>query len=167
MGKANYSHRLKDLASESEATLSMPFRLQVPESVLAAMMAQAVAEQPNECCGLLAGVLEATELATTPIGRVVTRFPLVNELASPTRYCSEGRSLLNADKAMRTGGLQLLAIYHSHPTTAPIPSRTDLADNPYEDAIVHLIISLAASPPLVRGWRLTTTGYREEEWDVI
>ncbi len=145
----------------------MPFRLQVPENVLAAMIAQAVAEQPNECCGLLAGVLETAKEATIPIGRVVTRFPLVNALASPTRYCSEARSLLDAHKAMYREGLELLAIYHSHPTTAPIPSRTDLADNPYEDAVVHLIISLASSPPLVRGWRLGAESYREEEWNVI
>jgi proteasome lid subunit RPN8/RPN11 len=145
----------------------MPFRLQVPENVLAAMIAQAVAEQPNECCGLLAGVLEMPDSATTPIGRVVTRLPLVNELASATRYCSEARSLLHAHKAMREGGLELLAIYHSHPTTAAIPSRTDLADNPYEDAVVYLIISLASSPPLVRGWRLTAASYREEEWDMV
>jgi proteasome lid subunit RPN8/RPN11 len=145
----------------------MPFRLHVPENVLAAMIAQAVAEQPYECCGLLAGVLETAKEATTPIGRVVMRLPLVNALASPTRYCSDARSSLDADKAMRNEGLQLLAIYHSHPTTEPLPSRTDLAENPYEDDVVHLIISLMTSPPLVRGWRLTADRYRAEEWDVI
>jgi proteasome lid subunit RPN8/RPN11 len=145
----------------------MAFRLQVPENVLAAMVAQAVAEQPNECCGLLAGVRETAKDTTVPIGRVVTRLPLVNALASRTRYGSEARSLLDAHKAMHREGLELLAIYHSHPTTAPIPSRTDLADNPYEDAVVHLIISLTTSPPSVRGWRLGADHYREEEWDVI
>jgi [CysO sulfur-carrier protein]-S-L-cysteine hydrolase len=145
----------------------MPFRLQVPENVLAAMIAQAISEQPNECCGLLAGVLETAKEATLPIGRVVTRLPLVNARASPTRYCSEERSLLDAHIRMRKDGLELLAIYHSHPATAPIPSRIDLADNPYEDSVVHLIVSLATSPPSVRGWRLTADSYREEEWEVI
>lgn len=145
----------------------MPFRLQVPENVLAAMIAQAVAEQPNECCGLLAGVLEMTNEAAMPVGRVMARFPLVNALASPTRYLSEDRNLLETHKAMRKEELELLAIYHSHPTTAPIPSRTDLANNAYEDAVVHFIISLATSPPLVRGWRLTGDSYRAEEWEVI
>jgi proteasome lid subunit RPN8/RPN11 len=144
----------------------MPFRLRVPETVLAAMIAQAVAEQPNECCGLLAGVREMPEGATLPIGRIVTRLPLVNELASPMRYCSSARSLLDASIAMRERNLELLAIYHSHPTSAPIPSRTDLAENAYEDAVVHLIISLTTSPPLVRAWRLETTAFFPEEWDV-
>ncbi len=145
----------------------MPFRLRVPENVLAAMIAQAVAEQPNECCGLLAGVLELPEGATLPLGRIVTRFPLVNELASPTRYCATARSILDANLAIRERNLELLAIYHSHPTSAPIPSRTDLADNPYEDAVVHLIISLMTVPPHVRAWRLMADSYRAEDWDVI
>lgn len=145
----------------------MPFRLHVPESVLAAMIAQAVAEKPNECCGLLAGVLETRNGEELRIGRVTMRLPLVNELASPTRYRSDARSILTAETTMRKGKLELLAIYHSHPTSAPIPSQTDLRENPYEDLVVHLIISLQTSPPLVRAWRLTTDNYREEEWEVI
>jgi [CysO sulfur-carrier protein]-S-L-cysteine hydrolase len=145
----------------------MLFRLQLPENVRVAMIAQARMEQPNECCGLLAGVLETPVEAKMPIGRVVARLPLVNALASPTRYQSDARSLFAAMKAMRQEGLDLLAIYHSHPASAPIPSRTDLAENPYEDDVVHLIISLETEPPLIRGWRLTAVSYREEDWETI
>ena len=56
----------------------MSFRLIVPAALYEAMVAQARAEQPAECCGLLAGVVEGG------IGRVTERYPLVNELASPT-----------------------------------------------------------------------------------
>jgi proteasome lid subunit RPN8/RPN11 len=146
----------------------MPFRLAVPESVRDAMVAQALAEQPNECCGLLAGVLEVPAGGGAPVGRVTARLPLVNAMASPKRYLSDDRSRLDAEKAMREGGLELLAIYHSHPTSEPVPSATDLAENEfYLDSVVHLIISLTTSPPTVRGWRLTATEYREEEWDVV
>ena len=69
-------------------------------------------------------------------------------------------------KSMREERQELLAIYHSHPASEPIPSQTDLANNLYEDAVIHLIISLTTTPPLIRGWRLTPTSYREEEWDV-
>jgi proteasome lid subunit RPN8/RPN11 len=147
----------------------MPFRLQVPENVLTAMIAQALAEQPNECCGLLLGVLETPDGAAMPVGRVVARFPLVNALASPTRYAAEPRGLFEAQRLMRANDWRELACYHSHPTTHPVPSRIDLDvdNNGYGDAVVHLIISLATSPPLVRAWRLTADSYREEEWDVI
>lgn len=131
------------------------------------MIAQAQAEQPNECCGLLTGVLETPVEGEMPKGRVVMRLPLVNALASPTRYQSEARSLFTAMKTMREARLDLLAVYHSHPTSAPIPSRIDLADNPYEDEVVHLIISLETEPPRICAWRLTATSYREEDWEVI
>jgi proteasome lid subunit RPN8/RPN11 len=131
------------------------------------MVAQALAEQPNECCGLLAGVLETPDEGGVPVGRVVARFPLVNALASPRRYAADPRGLFDASKAMRNEGWEVLAVYHSHPTSDPIPSLTDLKENGYEDAVVHLIISLTTSPPTIRGWRLTETEYREEEWDVL
>ena len=53
-----------------------PFtRLLIPRSLLDAVLAHARAELPNECCGLLAGTVEEG------VGRVVARYPLVNELA--------------------------------------------------------------------------------------
>ena len=39
----------------------MAFRLLAPQSVLEEMIAQALAERPLECCGLLAGVAGGSE----------------------------------------------------------------------------------------------------------
>ncbi len=66
---------------------------------------------------------------------------------------------------MRRLGIELLAIYHSHPTSAPVPSKTDLARAFWPDA-VYLIVSLAAEEPVVRGWWLTETDYRAAEWEI-
>jgi proteasome lid subunit RPN8/RPN11 len=132
------------------------------------MVAQALAEQPLECCGLLAGVLEGPPEAVGPavrVGRVVERYPLVNNAASPVEYWSSDERLFAAHRDMRERGLEILAIYHSHPTSPPVPSRTDLARNYYPDA-VSLIISLTTAPPAVRGWWLSDRDYREAEWDV-
>jgi proteasome lid subunit RPN8/RPN11 len=146
----------------------MPFRLLVPRNLLDALVAQALAEQPNECCGLLAGKREGpaeAEKSAGGVARVVERFPLVNALASPVRYESDGPSMLRAHRDMRARGLDILAVYHSHPTSDPVPSRTDLACN-YYPGVVHLIVSLTTTPPRVRGWWLTETDYREAEWEV-
>ena len=132
------------------------------------MIAQAVAEQPNECCGLLAGVREegnAAENAAAAVGRVRRRYPLVNVLASPREFLSDDRTLLDAYVNMRRRGLDLLAVYHSHPTSPPVPSRTDRERHGMED-VVCLIVSPAASPPEVRAWWLTETEYREAEWEI-
>ncbi len=121
------------------------------------MLAHARAELPNECCGLLAG---------TPDGRVQVRYPLVNTAASPREYRAEGPDRFAAEKDMRRNGIDVLAVYHSHPTSEPIPSRTDLEHNGYGTWAVHLIISLKDAEPQVRGWWLTETDYHEAQWDV-
>lgn len=128
------------------------------------MVAQARAELPNECCGLLAGRFE--ELADgRRLGRVECRYPLVNAAHSPTRYLSDAKSMLAAELDRRRRGVEFLAVYHSHPTSAPIPSRTDLEQN-YSGEVVNLIISLMADVPQVKGWWLSENGFREASWTI-
>jgi proteasome lid subunit RPN8/RPN11 len=136
------------------------FRLVIPRPLFDAMLAHALAELPAECCGLLAGRVEGG------VGVVTDRYPLVNELASPTEYVSEPRSMFAAHKAMRAAGTGVLAVYHSHPSSAPVPSRRDLERN-YSEAVVNLIVGLADGSPVVRGWWLTATSYREAEWEWV
>ncbi len=130
-------------------------------ALLEEMIAHANAELPNECCGLLAG-----RFAETGIGRVERRYPLVNAEQSPVRFLSEPASLLAAHRDCRQRGLEFLAMYHSHPTSEPKPSRTDLERN-YWPNLVSLIISLRASQAEVRGWWLGADSYREVEWTII
>jgi proteasome lid subunit RPN8/RPN11 len=125
------------------------------------MVAQAVAEAPLECCGLLAG----PPAAEGEDRRVTARYPLINALASGTDYESEPRSMFNAMKDMRQNGWEVLAVYHSHPTSPPVPSRKDRERN-YSEGVVNLIISLQTAQPEVRGWWLTESDYPEAEWAV-
>jgi proteasome lid subunit RPN8/RPN11 len=144
------------------------------------MVSQALAERPLECCGLLAGAevkpnqessapLSAAEV---PVAHVVKRYPLVNDVqalrqtfADPkTEYLSDPKSMFEAVRDMRRLGLEILAVYHSHPTTPPLPSRKDLERN-YSPQVVNFIISLQTDPPSVRAWWLTASDYREAEWD--
>src|SRR5262245_30635694 len=123
------------------------------------MIAQARAELPNECCGLLAGRMEGED------GRVEVCFPLVNAAASPVEYLSDPRSLFDADRAMRKLGIDLLAVYHSHPTSEPTPSRKDCECN-FSEEVMNLIVSLKGEPA-VRAWWLTAEAFREADWEVI
>jgi proteasome lid subunit RPN8/RPN11 len=125
------------------------------------MLAQARAELPNECCGLLAGRI--IESANGPIGQIERRYPLVNAAASPREYLSEPNSHFAAERDMRSLGIDVLAIYHSHPTSAPIPSKKDREQNYWPDAM-HLIISLAGADPTMRAWWLSAEEHREAEW---
>ena len=133
-------------------------RLIVPRPVLDAMIAHARGELPNECCGLLAGRVEGET------GLVTARFALRNDLASPTEYRSNPRDLLDAMKATRRDGTDVLAVYHSHPASAPVPSRTDRERNYWGTSVVHFIVGFPAGEPVVCAWWLDGANCREAEW---
>ncbi len=138
-----------------------PFdRLVIPGPVRDAVTAHARDAFPNECCGVLAG---------TTAGRVATAaaaFPVGNDLASPTGYATNARDLLTASKAIRAAGWEWLAVYHSHPSSPPVPSRTDLAENTYGESVAHVIVGLAGGEAEVRAWWLGATNYRSVGLDV-
>jgi proteasome lid subunit RPN8/RPN11 len=144
--------------------LSTLFRLRLPRQFYTDMVAQAQTELPNECCGLLAGTIVTQ--GGSRIGRVERWYPLVNASQSPVRYSAE-KDLFAPFREMREAGLEHLAIYHSHPTTVPVPSKTDLAEWNYGPAVMCLIISLHATQPQMRGWWLTAEDYQEAEWELI
>ena len=132
-----------------------PFtRLVVPDALLREMITHARRELPNECCGLLAGVIDDDE------GRATARFTIGNDAASPTEYATNPRDLLDAFRELRRAGSEPLAFYHSHPTSAAVPSAKDIVRNTYGETVVHVIVGLLDDEPDVRAWWLTETGFR-------
>jgi [CysO sulfur-carrier protein]-S-L-cysteine hydrolase len=127
-------------------------RLMIPADVHGALVAQARAEAPLECCGLLAGRVLRND------GIVERRYPLLNEAASTVEFVSDARSMFDAMRDIDRRDLDVLAVYHSHPTTPPLPSKTDL-ERSYSPAVVNVIISLQKEPPEMRGWWLREDGY--------
>jgi len=138
-----------------------PFtRLTIPDLLLEEVIEHTRREAPIECCGLLAGRIE------NGVGIVTARFTVANDLRSPTQYETNAHDLFTAFRAMRHDNLELLAIYHSHPTSEPVPSRRDVEQNTYGESVIHLIVSLAKEKPTVRAWCLMGDGYREAEWGI-
>jgi proteasome lid subunit RPN8/RPN11 len=133
-----------------------PFsRLVIPDSLLAGMVAHARRESPNECCGLVAGhVAEGAGVASAS-------FSVGNDAASSSEYETNARDMMLSFRAMRERGLELLAIYHSHPMSEPVPSRRDIERNTYGESVVHLIVGFARKEPEVRAWWLGENVGRE------
>lgn len=90
----------------------------VTSAVLEALLAEARAAHPQECCGLLFGS-----------GGAITAFsPTANVHPEPRRHFEiDPQALIDAHRAMRQGGSRLLGYYHSHPAGRPEPSATDRA----------------------------------------
>ena len=115
------------------------------------MVERARRELPNECCGLLAGAgNRATEI-----------LPAGNALASPTEYEIAPQELFDLFRAMREKNLELVAIYHSHPTGDNAPSRRDRERAYYPEAAYVVVSPAANAPTSVRAFRLTGQDWHE------
>jgi [CysO sulfur-carrier protein]-S-L-cysteine hydrolase len=133
-----------------------PRPLEVPADILDAMLAHCRQEAPLEACGFLAG--------HPP--RVCAIYTMHNALASPTRYMADEHDLSRGYQYLRTRRLEILALYHSHPASSPVPSRTDLEQN-YYGGVPRIIVSLRAESPEVGVWQLGPDSYEEVPWTVI
>ncbi len=112
--------------------------LQMSQEHVRQITAHAVAEQPSEACGLVAG-----------IGRQVQAvYPLRNIAADPQHtYRIEDRGLSDTLFALNKAGLSLLGFYHSHPQNDPIPSPMDIQFANYPD-VACIIVGLRHKPRL-------------------
>lgn len=78
-----------------------------------------------EACGLLFGSNHIVSLV----------IPVSNILNSPTRYKMDPQGQFHAFKIMEEKNLELIGIYHSHPDGPEYPSKTDIAEAFYPEAV--------------------------------
>lgn len=92
--------------------------IQLAASLLQALTDAARAACPNECCGILLGE-NSTITAFLPAPNV--------HPAPQTHFEIDPQTLVDAHRAARSGGPQVLGYYHSHTEGPPRPSATDSA----------------------------------------
>jgi proteasome lid subunit RPN8/RPN11 len=117
--------------------------VKIRQHVLDRIVAHAVADLPNECCGLLIGNAEIVEDAARAR----------NMKRSRTRFQVEPADHFAAIRRARAAGLDVIGAYHSHPNGPSGPSETDRA-RLTDPAMFHVIISLAHGTRTVRAFRL-------------
>jgi proteasome lid subunit RPN8/RPN11 len=123
----------------------------LPARLATAIIEHAQAGWPEEVCGLVAGVAD----------RATAFHPGRNISPTPADTYELDHETLARVIDFEDAGLELVAIYHSHPRGPETPSPTDVALAFYPDT-VYLIISLATSElPLLRGFRITDKGEHE------
>ena len=90
--------------------------LSLPRKFIDEMIAHALEDAPNECCGIIAG----------QDGRAVKLFRAQNSEASPYRYNVDPQDLFRIWRECQDNGWDFLVIYHSHTKTKAYPSPTDI-----------------------------------------
>lgn len=133
------------------------------------LIAQAIAEAPRECCGMI-GV--SCGMIGVRDDEVVTVYPATNAAESETRYEIDGAEQMVILRDIEERGERLGAIYHSHTHAPPVPSQTDIKTWGYPDALCVIVGIgwLIDDPPMppkteavlteVRAWRINS-GYLE------
>ena len=128
--------------------------LTLNQALLAEMLAHVGGLWPEEACGLLGG----------RDGRATRLYPIENVHHSPVAFEMAPLQQIKAMLAMEAEGLELVAIFHSHPHGPARPSATDVANAYYPDA-VQLIISLAdRARPSVRAFTIIDGVVAEVDW---
>lgn len=115
--------------------------LTIDNRIYGQMATHAEAERPLEACGLLAGIG----------GRATRFFPCTNAARSPVFFTIDPREQLRRFRTIDAEGLELLAVFHSHPSSEAWPSKTDVAHAHYPE-VVYLIMSLAEGTPGLRAF---------------
>lgn len=116
-------------------------KLEIPSNIFEQMLQQAKAEAPIEACGILAG----------RDGQVERLYKMTNADKSSNHFMMAPEEQFKVVKDIRAAGLEMLAIYHSHPETPARPSTEDIrfALTP---GVIYVIVSLQNIEPAIKGF---------------
>lgn len=119
--------------------------------------------RPDEACGLVAG--KGAEAA-----RVLK---LSNSDSSPVSYVMDSGEQLSAMRDIEDSGLDLLAIYHSHPSSPAYPSGVDVSRAFFPGTVeqnfpgvLYIIVGLLNEKPEVRAFDINDKGVFEAAIEV-
>jgi proteasome lid subunit RPN8/RPN11 len=112
-------------------------------------------QAPLEACGLLAG-------RNNEVEKVLL---VPNQAQSPVRFVMEPYGQLEAFNWIDSNGLDLLAIFHSHPSGPETASATDIKEAAYE--VVHVIWSRNQDSWQARGFWIENGSVSEVSLQIL
>lgn len=125
------------------------------EEQLKNMIDHVAAHAPQEACGLLAG----------RDSKVEKIFLVQNQAQSAVRYVMNPIEQLAAFAWIDSNGMDLLGIFHSHPSGPETVSATDVIEAAY--AVVHVIISRMDETWRARGFWIEDNDYSEAAIQIL
>jgi proteasome lid subunit RPN8/RPN11 len=130
---------------------TLMYSMTLTKEQLQKMIAHVNSHLPLEACGLLAG----------RDSKVESVLGVTNQAQSPDRYVMDPIEQLHALEWIDDNGLELLGIFHSHPTGPETVSPTDIVEAAYP--VVYIILARLdnASVWRVRGFWIEDNAYNE------
>lgn len=120
----------------------------MPRKVAKIILHDALAQVPNEACGLIAGDGKTIQSA----------IPLCNVASNKqSSFSFAPNEQLRALKNLDAENHVWMGVYHSHPNSAAIPSSADL-EGIGDQGLLQLIVSLKNSQAEFQLWRIGAAG---------
>jgi proteasome lid subunit RPN8/RPN11 len=131
--------------------------MKISASIYQEMVAHALEDAPNECCGMVA----------SREGEAVAAYRITNSAHSPLRYEMDSREQLKVEmNEIDDNGLEVGIVYHSHTRSAPYPSETDINLAFHPDAIYVIVGVKDRENPEVKGYTIRRGQVAEVELTV-
>jgi [CysO sulfur-carrier protein]-S-L-cysteine hydrolase len=127
----------------------------LPPDIASDIVTHAKEHAPIEACGLLAGAN----------GVVTHAYRLTNCDASPEHFSLDPKEQFAAAREMRAAGLELLAVYHSHPESPARMSEEDLR-LALAPGMLYVIVSLLNTKPEIKSFTIRDGVPLEEPVDI-
>src|SRR3989338_4191204 len=125
----------------------------IKKDLLERMIGHSRRELPVEACGILAGKAGV-------VGKV---YEMANTDKSGATFFMDPKEQLRAMKEMRSSGLEMVGIYHSHVASQAYPSGHDVEMAFYPDASYVIVSLKEKARPSVRSFRIKDGKIEEEE----
>jgi [CysO sulfur-carrier protein]-S-L-cysteine hydrolase len=130
--------------------------IKIPQEIVDQILVQARAEAPVEACGYLGG----------KDGIVSKRYEMYNIDQSTEHFSFAPKDQFKIVKEARVDGLDLIAVYHSHPETPARPSVEDIK-LAYDPSISYVIASLHDGGEDVKSFKIKDGNVDKEDLQII
>ena len=135
--------------------------IRISQKFIDQMIEHSKSEDPNECCGILAGTN----------GDISKLYKIRNASPSPYRYVMDPQEMLTTIQDADENGIDLVAFYHSHTHSPAYPSETDTrmaVESGWVDFCYVLVSLEDEDKPVVRFYVIDSDGeVLEEETQIL
>jgi proteasome lid subunit RPN8/RPN11 len=130
--------------------------LKIPKAIVEEIFLYAEREAPLEACGYLAG----------NDNLVIRHFRMTNVDRRTDHYSFDPEEQFAVVKEARKHHMELIAVYHSHPTTGARPSAEDIR-LAYDPSVSYAIVSLEKRPFDLKSYKITDGSVTPEDVEIV